>query len=86
MNFDQIFDNVFPSAVIGYRKPAQEFYRYIYDKLKNQISNLKKEEVVFWDNRERNVVAAREFGFKGEIYTEINKFIEYLTNMEILFK
>ena len=86
MNFDNVFDEVYSSAEIGFRKPTQEFYHYIYKELKKQIKNLKKEEIVIWDDREKNITAARSYGFKAKVYAKFNDFTRYLVDVGLLCK
>ena len=86
MNFSSIFDGVFSSAEIGFRKPNYEFYQYIYNMLKKQIKYLKKEEIVMWDDREKNIIAARKFGFKAEVYTKFSEFTKYLVGADLIRK
>lgn len=60
-----LFDRVFTSAAAGTRKPEMGFYRYVL----NQIS-LKGDQVVFIDDKEENVRAARGLGIRGLVFEE----------------
>lgn len=60
-----LFDRIFTSAATGTRKPEMDFYRYVL----NQIS-LKGNQVVFIDDKEENVRAARELGIRGLVFEE----------------
>ena len=82
MAFGKVFDKIFSSADIGYRKPQQEFYQFIYDDLKKTLINLKKSEVLFCDDREKNVKAACDFGFEGWHYKIFKDFSDFLVELE----
>lgn len=58
-----LFDRIFTSAAAGTRKPEMDFYSYVL----NQIS-LKGNQVVFIDDEEENVRAARELGIRGFVF------------------
>lgn len=70
MGFSEIFDGIFSSADIGYKKPHPEFFEYIFEKL----SPIKKKEVWFWDDTQENVEGAKEFGFTADLYTDFTTF------------
>lgn len=66
-----IFHKVYGSYLVGYAKPDPEFYAHIINE-----QNLKKEEVLFWDDKERNVISAKEYGIHGEVFTTFEDFQE----------
>jgi putative hydrolase of the HAD superfamily len=66
------FDKTFFSTVMGYKKPDREFFEEIF----KESREIDKSSITLWDNDEENLRAAREFGFKGELYTNLEDFIE----------
>lgn len=70
MRFADLFDKQYASSLLGHRKPSIEFYKKIVDDL--NIKN--KNEVLFWDDTEENVMAAKEFGIQAEIYNSFEEF------------
>jgi putative hydrolase of the HAD superfamily len=72
------FDGVFCTNEIGYKKPQQEYWQAIY----NRLGNPDKETVLCWDDEEKHITAAKEFGFSAELYTRFeayeNKIKSYL--------
>jgi putative hydrolase of the HAD superfamily len=72
MGFAKSFDGLFASAHLGHKKPDLTFYA----KVMESLPGIAKEEVVFWDDTEQSVVAAREFGWKAETYTGFEEFEE----------
>lgn len=57
-HMENIFgENIFRSSEIGFGKPDPEIYEYVLNKL-----NRKPEEIVFIDDREKNLVPARTMG------------------------
>lgn len=71
MGFQDAFDYLFFSCEVGRQKPDQDYYQYIEKSL-----NLEKESILFWDDLEINVIAARENGWKAEIYTGFDEFVK----------
>ena len=56
----ELFDRVFYSHEIGYRKPNREAYEYVL-----KVENLKPAETLFIDDLEHNVIAARQTGMQA---------------------
>lgn len=54
------YDYVFLSFKLGIRKPARE----LFEKVQEQLS-FKKEDILFIDDTEKNVEAAKEFGWNA---------------------
>lgn len=73
MGFTREFDEIFSSAYIGYKKPQSEFFEYV---LKSLPANLEKNEVSYWDDDEKHVEAAQQFGFQANFYTNLEDFRE----------
>lgn len=69
MGFDEIFDQVFSSAEIGFKKPQPEYFAHVLREI-----NLNKNEVQFWDDKEENVQTARDFGFDARLYGSFEEF------------
>lgn len=79
MGFSEVFDDIYSSAEIGYKKPHPEFFKYIFKKL----SPIEKEEIWFWDDTEENVEGAKKFGFNAELYTDFNNFKTKMNNLVV---
>ena len=74
MGLEKIFDKIFISAHIGHKKPLVEFFEYIAD----HLEGTKKEEVLFWDDKNTNIDAARAFGFQAEEFASFDDFCKKL--------
>lgn len=70
LNFKNIFDGIFSTCNIGYSKSQQKFWQTIY----NQFGMPDKKSVLCWDNDEKNIKAAKNFGFSAELYTSFNDY------------
>jgi putative hydrolase of the HAD superfamily len=70
MGFSKIFDKTYCSAHLGHKKPSKEFYQKIF----KDLVNIKKEEILFWDDKIENVKGAKDFGFHAELYTTFKDF------------
>jgi putative hydrolase of the HAD superfamily len=60
-----MFDPVILSDEVGMRKPEKEIYELTLNKL-----GMKADECVFIDDKERNIIPAREMGFKTILFKD----------------
>lgn len=58
-DLEKYFDFTFSSSSIGFKKPEREAYEHVLKTL-----DAKPEEVVFIDNKEKNIVGANDLGIK----------------------
>ncbi|MFH1611302.1 MAG: HAD family hydrolase [Patescibacteria group bacterium] len=78
MHFDELFDGLFISAEVGYKKKDPRFFEEVYREL-NQVSQNpglllnEKGQVLFIDNEEENIKSAKEFGIQTHLFTNINE-------------
>lgn len=79
MGFGKVFEKVYSSAFMGFKKPQVEFYNYILNDI-----GLKKDEVVFWDDEADNLVEAKKQGFKIEKYTDFDSFKNSLKSLVLI--
>lgn len=61
---NKVFDGFFVSCDIGTKKPDTEYFEHIVKELK-----LSPKEIAFFDNDQRAVDAANEFGIEAYLYT-----------------
>lgn len=71
MGFDKAFDHIYTSSILGVKKPDKAFYKLVVENL-----GIAKEDTLFWDDAEKNVTAAKEFGIHAELYTSFPDFME----------
>ncbi len=62
-------DGAFFTSILGVRKNTNEFYKKILSRLQ-----VPADEVVFWDDDERNISAAKEVGITAFIYKDFEAF------------
>ena len=60
---DHVFDRIFVSAEIGAAKPDPAIYQFVFQELEK-----KPEEIVFVDDFQVNVTAARELGMQAILF------------------
>ena len=65
INFPGLFESVYYSHEIGMRKPDHEIYEFVLNK-----SGLKKDETLFIDDLEVNILPARELGIQTYLLTK----------------
>ena len=68
MGFDKIFDDIFSSAEIGYKKPDKKFYQFILKKLKKE-QNISPKNLLFFDDTRKHVDEAKKLKIDAHVYT-----------------
>jgi putative hydrolase of the HAD superfamily len=80
LGFENIFDGIYSSCEMGYKKPDQKFFEYINDDLKRK-EDLNPGEIMFWDNEEANVAAAKGVGWEGHLYDGFDDFQKVISRI-----
>lgn len=78
MNFKDFIDEYYCSSKLGLTKPNPDFFRVIHSSLNEKIPNLKKEEILFFDDSIYNVESAKQLGFNSHHYNSFDEFLEVL--------
>jgi putative hydrolase of the HAD superfamily len=76
IGFAQIFDKIYVSLNLGCVKTSPEFYK----KIKEDLQDFKKEEILFWDNDPKHIKVAKDFGILAELYTFFDDFKQKMKN------
>jgi putative hydrolase of the HAD superfamily len=72
MDFETTFDKIYSSNLIGFKKPAPPYYRYIINDLNENPSN-----IIFYDDRQENIESAKSLGINSILYnTDLKLIIE----------
>lgn len=74
MGFGHVFEKVYSSAHLGLKKPAVEFFARVVDDM-----NVNKNEVLFWDDDQRNIDGALEYGIHAEFYSDHGLFLKVMS-------
>ncbi len=61
LGYAELFDHLFYSCDIGYAKPSDEYFQAVLERLAAPV-----QEVLFLDDHEANVQAARQLGLQAE--------------------
>jgi putative hydrolase of the HAD superfamily len=69
MGFTGIFDKIYSSAHLGLKKPTVEFFARVVEDM-----DAAKDEVLFWDNDQRNIAGGTAYGIHAEFYTDYPAF------------
>ncbi len=75
-HFNTIFQRVFVSSEMGVVKPQPEFYEQILAGIEVPVS-----EILFVDDRQRNVDGAIAVGMQGYTYTNFHDFKKYFESL-----
>jgi len=67
MCFEGLFDHVFSSAEIGFKKPQKEFYEEVLKELKEKYG-IDVDEVLFFDDSQGHIDEARKLGIDARLY------------------
>ncbi len=63
MGFGAIFDKVYSSNFIGFKKPETQYYKYILDDLNENPDN-----IIFYDDSQANVESVKLMGINFYFY------------------
>lgn len=74
MGMEKVFDFIVASSDVGYKKPSPEFFEKVFEK----IPDIKKEEILFFDDRPENIESAQNLGIKAKLYKNITDLKECL--------
>lgn len=70
MGFGKIFDKVFASAYMGCKKGDRGFWKKVF----KELNKFKKSEIMVWDDRQKNIDSAKDFGFSASLYNDFESF------------
>ncbi len=70
MDFESVFDKIYSSNLIGFKKPDVRYYRYIIDDL-----NENPGDIIFYDDRLENIETAKLLGINSYLYNRDTKLI-----------
>ncbi|HAQ03079.1 hypothetical protein A2467_02000 [Candidatus Nomurabacteria bacterium RIFOXYC2_FULL_36_8] len=70
IGFVNSFDKMYVSAHLGHKKTNIEFF----EKLVKDLGDIKKDEILFWDDDIENIKTAKGFGINAEVYTTFADF------------
>lgn len=71
--FKGLFDGSFVSADLGVQKPDLAFYEKVMELLRQDLPDLKPEEIMFFDDSRENVEAAKQLGIDAHFYEGIHQ-------------
>lgn len=74
INVDELFDGGLFSYEEHMVKPNKEFYEKLINKY-----NLNKEETIFFDDKEKNIIAANEIGIKAIQFKNVKDIYDNIT-------
>lgn len=77
MGFGNVFNGIYASADAGCKKPSIEFYQKLLQAI-DPTRSVRHEEIIFWDDTEANVLAARIFGIQAFQFTGDEGFTQVL--------
>jgi putative hydrolase of the HAD superfamily len=77
LGLKNLFDGVFSSAKLGYLKPQPEFWSAIH----GHLGKPDKSAVLVWDDDEKNVESAKNFGFHSELYSGFESYEERMKSL-----
>ena len=70
MGYGGLFDGIHASYDVGEKKPDIAYF----SKVNERLGSPDPASVVFWDDLEKNVAAANEFGLRAEVFRDEDEF------------
>lgn len=84
MGFGEVFERIYPSAKIGCLKESPNFFHLMVEDIQEHFSSdVKHNEILFFDDTEKNVKAAEKAGLNAYLYTDIETFKEKLAGLNL---
>lgn len=75
VGLETVFDGLLVSSELGHTKDEVAYFEEVYDYLTNvYLAPIPKEEILFVDHDEKNLLAAETFGFETYPYTDVESF------------
>ncbi len=68
------FDGHFISCLIGYRKCQDNFWAHVLRELKKELPSILANEIVFFDDIQKNIDTASKHGIQTFLFTDMKKF------------
>jgi putative hydrolase of the HAD superfamily len=68
MGLEKIFDKIYSSNLIGFKKPEIQYYEYIIDDLNENPNN-----IIFYDDSPANIEGAESIGITSYLYEKNQK-------------
>lgn len=84
MNFQRIFDGYFISCYIGYRKCQNDFWEHVMNALKKELPDIKPAEIVFFDDIQKNIDIALEYGIQAILFKNMTQFEKDLIKLNLI--
>jgi len=75
MDFNHLFDGLFISAEVGYKKKDPKFFEKIYEQIGEEIP---KDHTLFIDDEEENINAAKQVGIATYLFDDLEKLKAFL--------
>lgn len=72
MGYGDLFVDIHASSELGHLKPSQEFFCATHER----IAERDPANILFWDDMQKNVDAARQYGFAAELFQSEEDFVE----------
>lgn len=79
MGFGSLFDGVFASGNIGYKKPQVEFFNYVLTKI-----NCEGKDVLYFDDSPGYLAGAKSLGIQAYLYKDIQGFKEIIQKEKLI--
>ncbi|MDB5161162.1 MAG: haloacid dehalogenase superfamily protein subfamily variant 3 with third motif having or [Candidatus Saccharibacteria bacterium] len=71
--FPSIFDGIFASSEIGYRKESSEYWAAVLGRLSLREPGLQPNNIAYFDDSQSNIDAANETGINAHLYKDIEQ-------------
>lgn len=84
INIWMYFDKIITSCNIKATKPEKEFFRKTFDIINKWQKKFKKEQIIFFDDKEENIESWNEFWFESYLYKSIEDLKSVLKNKKII--
>lgn len=75
MGLDNFFDGIYSTADLGCKKDDIDFYKTVAKDL-HKKENINPDEIMFWDDDQKNIDTAKECDWNAFLYTNFDDFYD----------
>ncbi len=83
LNLKHAFNGIFSSSDLGAKKPDKPFFERLLKRL-DPKREIPTKEILFWDDSEENVAAAKTFGIQAYQFTDELAFVEKMQEVPLM--
>ncbi len=82
--FVEVFDKVFSSAHVGYKKSNPKFLDHVMKYISDIDNPIEKQHVIFWDDDSENIDKIKNYGLETKLFVNTKQFQKEMKKIHLL--